>query len=181
MACMCHVARSRPQRRMCDLTCAVTPAAPHVFQLGKLHSVPHCRQTIHTISTWGYAADGKRTNGLFKETTPWSPTPSVFNTPSLFMTHGHMIAADWVCPLMFAKARVQMYTHARETQRLEGVSPQSSKFAKGDCCCSQRLEAHKCPMCMCVTEACRTEETNGLKTCHANTLVGKVHCCSTVI
>lgn len=41
--CMCHIlVEGYLQRQfICDLTCAVTPPpAPHMFQLGKLHSVP---------------------------------------------------------------------------------------------------------------------------------------------
>lgn len=50
----CFVLACALQRRVVrDLTCAVTPAEPHVFQLGKLHSVAtlQCRNQRHNRHT----------------------------------------------------------------------------------------------------------------------------------
>lgn len=76
---------------------------------------------------------------LFKETEPPlpkysqpTPTPNIPG-PSLFTTHGHMIAADWACPLVFAKARVH------NVHTWKGVAALGGRKCKGrrggDCCC----------------------------------------------
>lgn len=124
LACLLHmlymlVENARLLRRARgggELTCTVAPAAPHVLQLGKLHSArlssdarsrvarDPSAQTTHWIR-W---PRGDATNVLFKEAEPPS-CQCVLNGPldsSFFMTHGHMIAARWACPLMFARARV---------------------------------------------------------------------------
>lgn len=99
-----------------DLTCTVAPAAPHVLQLGKLHSARLSSEARSRVARdpsaqtthWIRWPRGDRTNVLFKEAEPPS-CQCVLNSPlesSFFMTHGHMIAARWACPLMFARARV---------------------------------------------------------------------------
>lgn len=99
-----------------DLTCTVTPAAPHVFQLGKLHSAQHsneaCSRVAKDRSTqttrWIMRPVATEPMLFLKKLSPPS-CQNVLNTPldsSFFMTHGHMIAGDWACPLMFARAGV---------------------------------------------------------------------------
>lgn len=65
MACMSHIlvktkqkeaycrvvlARSLQKHFIYDLTCAVTPTEPHMFQLGKLHSVLHSNEATSRVA-----------------------------------------------------------------------------------------------------------------------------------
>lgn len=113
-----------------DLTCAVTPAAPHVFQLGKLHSAQRsneaCSRVAKDPSTqiihWIMRPVATEPMLFLKKVSPPS-CQSVLNTPldsSFFMTHGHMIAADWACPLMFARAGVHNVHAWQRKEALRG-------------------------------------------------------------
>lgn len=92
-------------------------------------------KTINTIGKLDYMASGNRTNVLFKETEPpcqSAPLPPSLE-PSLFMAHGHMIAADWACPLMFARARVHN-VHTWEAALRGRVIVKCKGHGRGDCC-----------------------------------------------
>lgn len=59
--------------------------------------------------------------------------------PSLSTTHGHMIAALWVCPLLFARTRVHdahTWWVSRSTQRAR--HNKCKGHWEGDCCCTGR-------------------------------------------
>lgn len=125
-----------------DLTCAVTPAAPHVLQLGKLHSARLsgearsrvARNASAQTTHWIRWPRGDRTNVLFKEAEPPS-CRCVLSSPlesSFFMTHGHTIAAHWACPLMFARARVHnVHTWQGEAELRGRVTTKSKGRWKG--------------------------------------------------
>lgn len=59
----------------------------------------------------------------------------VLNGPlesSFFMTHGHMIAAHWACPLMFARARVHnVHTWQGEAELLRACRDKVQRSLKG--------------------------------------------------
>lgn len=65
MACMSHIlVKTKQKEAYCrvvlacslqkqfiyDLTCAVTPTEPHMFQLGKLHSVLHSNEATSRVA-----------------------------------------------------------------------------------------------------------------------------------
>lgn len=102
------------------LTCAVTPAEPHVFQLGKLHFVLNSNEAAsrvdkdhrHLSTHWIMWPVATELMLFLKKLNPSPPIPPPLE-PSLFVAHGHMIAADGACPLVFARARVHN-VHTRE-------------------------------------------------------------------
>lgn len=145
-----------------DLTCTVTPAAPHVLQLGKLHSARLSSQTCSRVARdpsaqtthWIRWPRGDRTNVLFKEAEPPS-CRCVLNSPpesSFFMTHGHTIAAHWACPLMFARARVHnVHTWQGEAELRGRVMTKCKGRWKGDCFCSSRSHDNIYDLHLCVS------------------------------
>lgn len=165
-----------------DLTCTVTPAAPHVLQLGKLHSARlssrAARDPSAQTTQWIRRPRGDTTNVLFKEAEPPS-CQCVLNGPlesSFFMTHGHMIAAHWACPLMFARARVHnVHTWQGDAERRGRVVTKCKGRGKGGCFCSAcphdniyacRVSVHV----SCVLQATCMIALRNQETCHGRVL-----------
>ena len=129
------------QRHICELTCAVTPPEPHMFQLGQLHSVPHSKEATSR------AAEDRRTQSTHWIMRPVAtelmlflkklkPSAKVFSThphplePSLFTPHVTYDSSSLGLSFNVCQGQSSQRTHmAREKLHSEGAST-SAKVAK---------------------------------------------------
>lgn len=143
----CFVLACALQRRVVrDLTCAVTPAEPHVFQLGKLHSVAtlQCRNQRHNRHT-GLSSRWRQILCSFLRN--WTPLPKPSQPtptpPRALSFHDTWTYDSSTLGLSFnvCQGQSSQRTHMEGWSSSQRVRHNKCKGRwGGDCCCTGRLD-----------------------------------------